>query len=253
MKICVIGALAALAASAGVANAITYSYSRTGGANNSEGGALQSIQSTFNTQTNRFTWTANFSNRITNGFTLVVSPGPNPKGHPGELAILYFDNTNLANPVLTVYGYNAKNDQDSYRDGSNASGTQAPDRIMSSVNSSSLVNSLSATDTSGGGRRLSFDIDASVINAHFPTYANPAGNDYTGVEYGNNPSNPNRIGIWFHTNAGLSTSYNSDGYLTNWSSPLQGWLDLANSTVTPAPGSVALLAIGSLVASRRKR
>ncbi|MFA6044132.1 MAG: hypothetical protein WC718_04040 [Phycisphaerales bacterium] len=253
MKLCVIGALAAFAASAGSAHAITYSYDRTGGPNNADGGALSSIHSTFDSVTNRFTWTCTFDNRITDGFTLVVSPNANPKGHPGELAIIYFDNRTLSAPKLSVYNYNANNDQTSYRDGSNAAGTQAPDRIMSSVSASTFVNSLSATNVSGNKRTLSFDIDATLINTHAPLYPNAAGNDWTGVEYGNDAAHPNRIGLWFHPVAGLTASYNADGYLSNWSASHEGWLDLSGGTVTPAPGSVALLAIGSLVATRRKR
>lgn len=252
MKTCVIGALAALAASAGVSYGITYSYDRVGGAQNSAGGSLAEIHSTFNPATNRFTWSATFNNRITDGFTLVVSPNANPKGQPGELAIIYFDSRDLANPKLSVYAYNAGNDLSSYRDGSPNSGTQTPDRILTSLGATASINSLHAVNVAGNKRTLSFDIDASVINQHSPLYPSSVANDWTGVQYGNDPANPNHIGVWFHPVSHLSASYNNSGYLTGWSGT-QGWLDLAGGTVTPAPGSIALLALGGLVASRRAR
>lgn len=252
MKSCVIGALAAFAACAGIAHATTYVFDRTGAGNNSSGGTLSSIHSTFNAATNRLTWSATFSNRITDGFTLVISPDANPKGHPGELAILYFDSRDMAAPKLTVYSYNAQNDFSSYVDGTGNPGIQAPDRILTSVGTSSFVNTLSAADVSGGKRTLSFDIDASVINNHVPLYVNPNGNDWTGSEYGNSATAPNKIGIWFHYFKDLSASYDSNGYLTSWNGT-HGWLDLAHGNVTPAPGSVALMAIGGLIATRRKR
>ena len=42
---------------------------------------------------------------LANSFYLVLNAGANPKNHQGELAILYVDATDRANPILTVYGY----------------------------------------------------------------------------------------------------------------------------------------------------
>ena len=66
------------------------------------------------TQTFDWSYTVTDDN---DGFWLVVSPGPNPKGNATELAILFGDLGNSNDPNdnrLTAYVYNGKNNQDKH-------------------------------------------------------------------------------------------------------------------------------------------
>ncbi len=214
---------------------------------NDNGGTFESINTSFDTVTNEFLWEVTFSDQVTQGYTLVVSPGPNPKGHPGELAIFYLDARNVADPKMSVYAYNGENTQTSYRDGAPLSGTQIPDRITNSSGAASLFPELSVVDHSGK-RTITFRMDATDVNAHFPLYPNSEGNDWTGAAYGS------QLGIWFHPVKNLSASYNDEGFLTDWSGQ-QGWIDGAGFTTTlvPTPGSVVLGAMGGALMIRRRR
>ncbi|MFM9956530.1 MAG: hypothetical protein ACKVZJ_00500 [Phycisphaerales bacterium] len=213
---------------------------------NDTGGAIGGISTTFDTLTNRFTWEVTFTNQVTDGFTLVLSPGANPKGHAGELAIIYFDNKDMNAPRISAYNYNGLNTLTSYKDGAPIDGNQTPDRITNSLLEGPAFESITAQDV-GTTRVLSFAMDATSLNVHNPLY--PSGqNDWTGVAYGE------ALGIWFHPIKNLNRSYNDSGYLTNWSGN-HGWMDgfgIATREV-PTPGSVALLGLGGVVALRRKR
>ncbi len=209
------------------------------------GGTIGGISTSFNTVTNRFTWSVTFTDQVTQGFTLVVSPGPNPKGNAGELAIIYFDAKVMNDPKISVYNYNGLNSATSYKDGNPTAGTQAPDRITNTLLEASTFESFSAVDA-GGKRTLSFAMDATSINNHNPLY--PSGDDWTGVEYGQ------KLGIWFHPYKNLTRTYNDSGYLTNWSGT-DGWMDGNNipTREVPTPGAFALGGLAGLAMIRRKR
>ncbi|MEQ1823329.1 MAG: PEP-CTERM sorting domain-containing protein [Fimbriimonadaceae bacterium] len=220
------------------------------GANNG-GGTINAITASFNTVTNRLTWRANFGNvpgtsAKTDGFHLVLSPGANPKGHAGELAILYFDATG-GSPKLTAYNYNGFNGNSSYYDGSPQSGNQTPDRIKSSVASLDWVNSLTVTNEANGTRTLGFDIDATALNIHNPLY--PGNSPWTGAAFGD------KLGVWFHTYSGLNTTYSNNGYLSSLSRQCEGWLDLNDQTTqsVPEPASMAALGLGIAAVLRRRK
>ena len=66
------------------------------GATNHSAGSLRNVKSTFNDVTNQLTYEftidgKNGRNSKVDGFYLAMNDGANPKGKPGELAILYFD------------------------------------------------------------------------------------------------------------------------------------------------------------------
>ena len=196
----------------------TYSWSRTSGFNNN-GGAIQELAATYNPQTNILSFVAEIehtNNRTTNGFTVAINNGPNPKGR-GELSLLYFDASGPT-PVLTAYGYNGVNGFSSYFDGSDAAGTQTPDRIASSLVDSSFLLDAWADDD-GTSTSLGFIIDASVITDHMPMYVD--GEPWYGIGF------DDALGIWFHTKTNLSASY-TNGWLNSWSYASQGWLDASN-------------------------
>lgn len=227
----------------------TFDYNPSLSAQNPDGGKINNVKTSFNDVTNRFTFQVNLgqtkSGGRTDGFWLAVNDGPNPKGHAGELALLYFDAFGPSGPTLTSYAYNGFNGDTSYYDGSPASGTQAPDKIKTSlVNGSSWVNSLTFVNNSDGTRTLGFDIDATGINNHNPMY--PGSTPWTGLQF------DSKIGMWFHTVNDLDAQYGSDGFLKKWSYGENGWLDFANKDAVPEPASMVILGGAALVALRRK-
>ena len=239
--------LAALVAAPAVAGTYTWNHVPAANSYSNSAGTLLNVTTSFNTNTNVLSWYATFgavpnsSSLFTNGFTLALTDGPNPKGNDGELAILYFD-ARTATPILTAYGYNGKNDTTSYKDGSGASGTQTPDRIWSSLNDpTGALLDIKAVVNNDGTRTLGFTMDATLINEHAPLY--PQNDVYSGIAY------DSMIGYWFHPFAGLSTTYVGN-FLSNWGWSRQGWLDGSNGRVIPEPAS-ALLGMLGLVAVAR--
>src|SRR5690606_41362588 len=98
----------------------------------------------------------NHSSWNPDGSTLALNNGPNPKGHAGELALLYFD-ASRSTPVLTAYGYNGQNSVTTFYDGSHSNGTQFPDLIDSSRGGPGWVHNLIKRDESNGSRTLGFE------------------------------------------------------------------------------------------------
>lgn len=245
-KIC-IGAITALTlVSAASANLVNWSFTagQAGGnyGQNNNGGAIQGASSSFNSATNQFSFSVQFSNQITRGFWLAVSPGDNPKSHSGELALIYFDASVMGNLRMSVYNYNGVNGDTSYYDGSIASGTQAPDRIVSTLNG--FAASMSVVD-SGGGRTMSISFDATAIQNHVPIY--PGNTAWTGVGFGQ------QIGVWFHPVASLATTYGANGFLSTWNASSGGWLDGHHFNTVPTPAASALLAMAGVGLTRRRR
>ena len=222
----------------------------TEGAQNEEAGKLNRLTTSFDNNTQRFTMRANFgavpgTNLKTDGFWVALSGGANPKGHGGELALLYFDATGET-PTLTAYNYNGVDGNTSYRDGSPEAGDQAPDRIKSSLLDISWINDIQAFDEADGSRTMRFDIDATEINSHNPAY--PGNSPWTGLAYGD------QVGIWFHHTAGSSFAY-QDGFIDSFGFAKQGWLDLQNqgTTTVPEPATLAALGLGVAAFFKRRR
>ncbi|MFK7961107.1 MAG: VPLPA-CTERM sorting domain-containing protein [Phycisphaerales bacterium] len=226
-------------------------------AGNNAAGNFESITASYNDMTEQFTWSVTFSDQVTDGFTLAVNDGPNPKNHPGELALLYFDASDTNDIGLTAYGYNGENDLSSFTDGDpDSPGNQTPDFIAGNQGSSdgSWINSLSVVDFAGK-RTMSFDIDASIINSHDPAFdGGDPSTVWTGLAFGE------KIGFWFHSMTGLDAAYDADGKLTEWDRANEGWLDIANRTngismlVVPLPPAAwaGLVGLVGVAAARRR-
>lgn len=214
---------------------------------NDTAGVMEAITASFDDATNQLTWSATFSasqvwpGLLPSAFTLALTPGPNPKGIDGELALIYFD-AQGPSPVLTAYGYNGKNGASSFFDGSGAAGVQPPDPIVSSL----LNNQIALTDTlnPNGTRTLGFSMDASLINTHVPLYGNPA--DWTGIAFGQ------QIGTWFHPLGVVNSTY-SQGFLTEWRPEITGWFDGAYNETVPEPTTAAFALAGLALTLRRRR
>jgi MYXO-CTERM domain-containing protein len=247
-KTTIVMALAAASlAPAAMAETRIFNWNRGDTTNSDNGGILRKVTNTYNTATDQFTFTARFDNAVTNGFWLAVSPGPNPKGHSGELALIYFDAENIAAPRATVYAYNGLNGDNSFQDGTSRPGVQTPDFIGALTNGIAGTQ-MSVTNLAGGGRELSLSFDATFVQNHIPLDpTDRARNEWTGVSFGN------RYGIWFHPVRGLDAAYNAQGRLTQWSYQNQGWLDLDGRNTIPTPGAAAALGLGMLAAGRRRR
>jgi hypothetical protein len=212
----------------------------------SGGGNIKTIETSFDSETNRFTYEAILGNQSTNGLWLAVSPGANPKGHAGELALFYVD-ASAAQPALLAYAYNGVNGHNSWRDGSPQSGIQPPDMILSSLTSSNWINNFVVENLVNGGKRFAFDIDATAVQNHMPKYPGPGGqSEWTGAEFGQ------KFGIWNHTVKGLQTTYN-EGALASWSYTHEGWVDGGNLETVPEPTSMAALGLGVAAIFRRKK
>ena len=217
---------------------------------NMNGGEYQSVHAEFDSSTNRFLWSVTFSDQITDGYSLAVNNGPNPKGHAGEMALLYFDATG-GDVRVTGYAYNGVNSLNSYYDGSPQGGTQAPDLLFASngFENASFITAASVMDNVDGTRVMTLEMDASLINGHNPFYPGPDGpSEWTGVAF------DEMIGLWMHPFKNLDTSYDQSGALTGWSGS-QGWFDGSNfdTTTVPAPGAMALLGMGGMLVGRRRR
>lgn len=246
--------MVAIACLAGAVEAAEYQFDWTpasGGAVSNKGGEIQQIKSTYNTATNVLGWEATFGgvpdrpDLHTDGFWLALSPGPNPKGYAGELAIFYFD-ASSGTPKLTAYGYNGRNDQSSYYDGTSNNAIDTPDRILSSINDPSFVLDIGAVDNGNGTRTLKFKVNATAIQNHNPAY--PEVSPWTGASFGS------QVGVWFHPTAGTGASY-VNGFLNSFTDQKQGYMDGENFTTTlvPEPATLFALSLGAAALMRRRR
>lgn len=218
---------------------------------NDSAGRFEHMQGSFNRATNTFSFYGSFSANqgvTPDGFWLVVSPGPNPKGHESELAIFYLD-ASAGKKEVYAYAYNGVNGNNSFKDGSAAGGTQAPDKIYSSkADPSRMFDITSVYNAQTNTKTLGFSMDASVIQNHVPKYGTPQQkSDWTGAAFGEN------IGIWWHPVSGLSTSTSSN-YLSKFDYCEQGWFDGKDMPTNPVPEPTTMIALGAgLVASLRRR
>lgn len=242
----------AIAAAALGSTQTSYVFDWTQGAQDSSGGTLNRLTTSYAPSTHRFTFRANFGavpgnpSLSTQGFWFVTTGGGKPSLDGGELAILYFDATG-GSPKLTAYGYNGVSGNDSYADGSPAAGAQSPDRIRSSTLDTSWVNDLRVEDEADGTKTMLFDIDATSIDTHNPAY--PGSSAWTGLAYGST------IGVTIRPVAGLTTAYEA-GFLSSFTSSHQGLLELTreNTTAVPEPASILAMGIGvSAILRRRTR
>lgn len=209
---------------ASLSHAAVYEFEDNSANNGGFGDRLETISSTYNSDSERFTWDVTFNATgaaDVDGFWLVVNNGPNPKAADvNELAIMYGD---LSTQTLSTYVYNGQN---------NANSINTPGILLQ-------TDSFSVSSDS-----FSIDIDATAINAW-------AGGSYTGISYDEN------IGIWFHVATGSQFTYDENGNITDFAFAQQGWFDKAHlktTTQVSESGVFALLGLGLMgLASMRKR
>lgn len=251
---------AATLAVAAAASASSWSWNWTsaqgGGSISNVAGTFKAISASYDDVTKVFTWNTTFSDKVTTGFTLAVNDGPNPKGKPGELALIYFDATSsMSNPKVSVFGYNGANSYNSYVDGDGVvAGNQAPKLVKAAGTQSQLLPWLLNANVvdSAAGRTFSLSIDATSINNYVNSYSAQYGVAWTGIHF------DDQVGLWQHTFKSLTTHYTGGGQLDNWSSGTQGYFDGSNfSTLLAIPlptgagmGLAGLLGVG--IAIRRR-
>jgi uncharacterized protein (TIGR03382 family) len=244
-----VAALAAVASSSASGAIYHWDWDRGGPGTsglNDAGGVFESITATFNDVTDRLEWSMTFSNQVTNGFFLALNNGPNPKGHAGELALLYVDARNPGNVALTAYGYNGQNSISSYYDGDGVtSGNQAADVIKNTLDRASWVLNAGVIDA-GGKRTIFFDIDATDLIDRTPLYPDPV-DPYYGIGFGA------KLGLWLHTFRQFDVTYGPSGTITNIATGGEGWFDGTNLNTVPAPGAAMVGLVGAAAALRRRR
>lgn len=247
-------ALAALAsASAHAAQTFVWNYrlGQTPGEANNLGGAIESITAAYEPGGHGFYYSVTFSNQITEGFTLMLSPGATPKEHSAELAVLYFDATDRQNLRLSAYAFNGVNMETSFFDGAQFAGVQTPDRIQSTAGSLARLDASMSVVDQGGKRTMTINFFADEINLHTPLTPPPnapGDSEWTGLAFGQ------QLGMWFHPFSTLDTSYDQNGYLTDWTGT-RGWLDGTGweTFIVPAPSAAGvLMGVGVLTLRRRR-
>lgn len=259
-----IAAAGVLSVGAAGASATLYNWAFTPGMPGSyglsnAGGTIHSVFTTFDTTSKQLTYTINFSDRVTQGYWLALNNGPNPKNHPGELGLFYFDASDVfdldatTNIRLTAYGYNGENGPNSWQDGNPGVAGNQPGDLIKGINNTAWIQAISAGDVvlPGGvnGRRLSMTIDATDIISHTPLYPDAVDPWYgTGFD--------SSLGIWCHPVTAFTAGYsNTTGGITSLSLGNQGWLDGDHfrTDLIPAPGAGALAGAGALLLGRRRR
>ena len=207
------------------AQATVFQYTASNPSGNDNAGNVSSIVSTYDNVAEFFNWEYTIDSvggQLSDGFWLAVSPGPNPKGTPGELALMYGD---VDAGLVTVYEYSGQNNGNSYLNPGNYIGTFA----------------LNSVDNGTSSRTISFGFSVAAINA-----LNLSA-DWLGIEFGP------LIGYWFHPTLQTSFTYNNNE-ITAFSFHRQGWYDKSNrgTTEVPEPTTMLLLGAGLLGLARRR-
>ncbi len=230
-------ALASLAAVtlitlAAPASATTFIYNSSNIGGNQRVGVHNNILTTFDDNTDLFTWESTFqvnpdNGRLADGAWLVVSEGPNPKGDVQEYTMFYLDGKN---ETVSMYTYNGVNGSNSWKD-------------KNSIFLGEL--DLVVNNDIAGERTFSFSHDMTNINSR-----QDLGDAWKGTFFGDS------IGIWFHGVDSLDAAYQSqDGSLSKFSYNSQGWYDTSyqDTETVPEPGLAVGLGLVGLLATARQR
>ena len=178
-----------------------YQYSIDNPPGSANGGDIKNITTCYDENTNQFSFEMKIDD-VSEGFTLAINGGPNPKGHANEMALIYFDASG-SEPVITIYNYNGLNTQTSWQ------GSE----IVSSIATADIFSNISVTTDGSGNKIFSFEMDATTIQE----FSNDP--DWTGVSFAD------QLGMWLHPVKGLDTDYDADGFLTQWSTGGNGYYD----------------------------
>ncbi len=198
-----------------------YVWDGSSGGYSAAAGAIHEVEVTYDAEHDLLTFYAvvQDNGNDNDGFFLALSDGPNPNSARG-MAAFYFDDTR-ADPVVTIYAYNAHpnvaQSHRSWADGDgDQSGDQTPDRILSSLANPERFPVL-YDDLIDGKSIYEFTVDASLINLHIPLHYSSS--EWEGAKIGS------QIGLWFHPMEGISSQYDSAGWLTSFSYDTRGYLD----------------------------
>ena len=183
-----------------------YTYSIDNPAGGDAAGDIKNVDVSYNETTETLSFEMTIGG-TPDGFTVAINDGPNPKGAPNELALFYFDR-NGGDPVVSVYNYNGKNTQTSWDGGQ---------QIATSLAASSPFLSINETTDANGNRVFSFEVDAGFIQDFYAT--DPT---WVGVDVAD------KIGMWLHPVDHLDSSYDHNGYLTEWDAGKMSWYDSHN-------------------------
>lgn len=251
---------AACMGAAGLADEFRWSFERGDGqavAIDDSAGSLLRAKASFNNVTNELSFRVVFSDRVTDGFTLVMSDGGDASGRVGTFAMLYFDATagmRGRNVRMSAYTYNGRNRR-GFRDGDALTpGRQRADLIHRALDRSWIRKAMVAHV--GETRRvMKFTIDATRILAHVPRHGDA--DSWFGTGFGE------RLGLWLRTFDGLVTRYGKNGRIKRWSRSATGFLDgidleterdeMPPPLVVPLPRGAALAACAIVVLALRRR
>ncbi len=245
LSLLTLGAVSLAAITPASASSLIWNWDGIGADPNGAGNPL-SIQASFDPTTDIFSWTVTFD-QLTDGFTLAVSPGPNPKG-ADDLAILYVNKYEEA----AAFVYNGKNDSTSHLNHPSGAGG-GPIPLENNLDTTWL-NNISVSNV-GDVRTYDIEIDATQINM-FGDTVNPPLNDWTGIAFGQ------EIGVWFHwwdqavvkfdDTTGTPDAWWGEALPCGDCDPRQGWLDISHQPI-PEPNSALLIGIAtSLILVRRR-
>lgn len=227
-----LAAVTSITLAAAPVSATTFIYDSNNIGGNQRVGVHKHILTTFNDNSDLFTWESTFqvnptNGKLADGAWLVVSEGPNPKGDVQEYTMFYLDGIN---EKVSLYTYNGVNGSNSWRDNNSIY-----------LGQFGLVVDNDVPDE----RTFRFSYDMTDVNTR-----QDLGDAWKGSFFGNS------VGIWFHGVEGLDAAYNNaDGSLSEFSYNSQGWYDTAyrNTEAVPEPGIALGLGLVSLLAARLRK
>ena len=194
-------------------------------------GKNKSITTTFNSNTEKFTWSSTFernnAGKLADGAWLVINGGANPKSVDDELAIFYLDGIN---GKVSIYNYDGTNNSKSWN---------SP--------TANYLGSLDLNVSPFGNDEVtfSFELDATKLNS-----SAQFGSDWKGASFGK------KVGIWYHGVEGLKVAYDpTTGALTQFKHGKSSSYDVGNmdAAAVPEPASAAAVGLFAVAATFIKR